>query len=237
VAEVKITFPVSRAVIYPAVLRMAEQFGTAFKLATDKEPFNALIFESENLDSNTIKKIIKLWKMVKPVKGASFTVDGAKSFMIESKLPRITSCMKDHDYAEDQGAYCNGTEGKPSHAFGCRELDGISSHHQVPHSMIFTQSLVSRGPQEILNPDSPAWKNAPKPMPFSLFAKITDKGWVVDAASIKAKARDLAKGKACQMCPHFSWDRVDQAIDLKCVTAPTLFSTMTEHEIFGLEDD
>jgi hypothetical protein len=235
VAEVKITFPVSRAVIYPSVVRLAEKFGMAFVAASDAEPLNSVVFASENLDSVTIKKIQKLWKMVKPVKGSSFTIDGSSSFMLESNLSGVTSCMKDYDYAEDQEAYCNGAEGKPSQTFGCRQLSGISSDHKLPNAMIFTGRFVSRNVQSLLDPEGKAWKNAPKPMPFSLFAKKTDKGWVIDPVKIKAKARDLAKGKACQMCPHFSWDRVDQAIELKCVTAPALFSAMSIREIYGLD--
>lgn len=235
-AELKITFPVSRAIMYPAIMRLAKQFGDAFKPADDQSKVNTIVIDSKSINDPLLKKIRKLWALAKPIKHAAFTIDGEKPFLFEGSVGRILSCMKARDYAEDAEAYCNGSEGKRSDTFGCRHLKSVSSHPKIPSTVLAMRDIY-RTDDDVFDPNSKIWDSHFIPMPFSLYAEKTDKGWVFDKKKLKAKVRSKLKGMVCQACPHFSWDRVEKTIDARCVAASVTFSTMTEREIYGIDRD
>jgi len=229
-AEIKLTFPESRAVIYPAIQRMAAQFD-----GYSKGPPATLTIQAETLTDKLIAKLTKLWRMAKPLKGAEFILDGKPARKtLHLEMQRIHVCLKEANYAEDIDAYCNGRERKPAHFFGCRELKGVSSYHKIPNAKVFVNNLGGKIPG-LRDPDSGMWNHSSPP--FSLFATQTDKGWVIDTARIKKRLRKFAEGASCNLCPHFSWDRVNQAVDLKAMTAPALFEEMTDDEIFGKDSE
>lgn len=228
-AEIKLTFPESRAVIYPAIQRMAAQFD-GFK----EGPPVTVTMQSTDLDEKKLTKLLKLWRMAKPLKSAQFTIDGVPvTRLTDGEMPSISRCMTEAKYSEDLDAYCNGNERKSSPFFGCRYLKGVSSYHKIPNGKKW---LNERGmvPGDIKNPNHKTWKYYDGGIPFSLWATETDGVWKVDTAAIKAKLRLWSKGRGCHLCPFFSWERVDRAIDVKAITAPSVFSTMSHEEIFGM---
>jgi len=229
-AEIKLTFPESRAVIYPAVLRLASQFD-----GYSEGPPATLTIQAESLTEKLIAKLTKLWRMAMPLKGSIFTLDGMPARKtIHHEMQRIHVCLKEAGYAEDIDAYCNGRERKPAHFFGCRQLKGVSSYHKISNAKTFVHNIGGQR-AGLRNPDSGTWDhNSP---PFSLFATQTEKGWTVDADGIKKRLRKFAEGASCNLCPYFSWDRVNQAVDVKAMTAAPLFNAMTDAEIFGRDTD
>jgi hypothetical protein len=235
-AAIKISFPVSRAVIYPSVVRLASQFGDAFTPATEETNVNSLSLDSKTVDAKLIKKIKKLWAMVKPIKHAALTIGDDKAYLFEGEIDRVIRCMGRRDYAEDADAYCNGADGKPSHTFGCRELHGVSSSPGIPRRVL---GLINYGLHDgnVIDPENDVWNTPMGGLPFSLYGMKTKKGWSFDVKAIQDKARKMAKGRACQVCPHFDWQRVDREIELRCVTASVTFSTMNDLEVFGIKQE
>jgi hypothetical protein len=225
-AEIKLIFPESRAVIYPAVLRLAEQFD-----GYSKGPPATLTIQAETLTDKLIAKLTKLWRMAKPLKGAEFILDGKPARKtLHLEMQRIHVCLKEANYAEDIDAYCNGHERKPSDSFGCRQLEGVSTHHKIPHAKTFVHNFGGYR-DGLRNPDSGTWNNLSPP--FSLFASQTENGWTIDTDRIKKRLRKFAEGASCNLCPHFSWERINQSVDVKAMTAVPMFNTMTDDDIFG----
>jgi hypothetical protein len=89
-------------------------------------------------------------------------------------------------------------------------------------------------PGDIKDPDHQTWKYYDGGIPYSLWSTENDGTWKVDGKAIKDKLRKWSKGRGCNLCPYFSWDRVDRAVDVKWITAPAVFSTMSHEEIFGM---